>query len=100
MHVKRLLVVSAVVLLARTAHAIPYESFIDVDDEGDLQDLLASGEITQDTFDELIDLLDNGVDLNGVAVLSADPSMHAPHDDCSDFHGAVCAGSRKLRMNS
>lgn len=64
MHVKRLLVVSAVVLLARTAHAIPYESFIDVDDEGDLQDLLASGEITQDTFDELIDLLDNGVDLN------------------------------------
>jgi len=65
MHVKRLLLAAAVlVLVARPAHAIPYEAFIDIDDEGDLQDLLASGEITQDTFDELLDLLDNGVDLN------------------------------------
>ncbi len=49
--------------MARPAHAIPYETFIDVNDEGDLQDLLASGDITQDTFDELLDLLNQGVDL-------------------------------------
>jgi hypothetical protein len=57
-------IVLAVIVVGRPAHAIPYESFIDVDDEGDLQDLLSSGEITQDTFDELLDLLENGVDLN------------------------------------
>lgn len=48
----------------RPAHAIQYETFIDVDDEGDLQDLLLANDITQDTFDELLDLLDQGVDLN------------------------------------
>src|SRR5690242_7179746 len=58
------IVLALIVALGRPAHAIPYESFIDVDDEGDLQDLLSSGEITQDTFDELLDLLENGVDLN------------------------------------
>src|SRR5262245_26628550 len=51
-------------VVARPAHAIPYESFIDVDDEGDLQDLLAAGTITEDTYDELVDLLSNGVDLS------------------------------------
>ena len=50
-------------LVASPAHAIPYETFVDVDDEGDLQDLLAAGTITQDTFDELLDLLNQGVDL-------------------------------------
>lgn len=50
--------------LARTASAIPYETFIDVEDEADLQDLLSAQDISQDTFDELIDLLQNGVDLN------------------------------------
>ncbi len=49
---------------ARTAHAIPYETFVNVDDEGDLQDLLQAQAITQDTFDELLDLLDQGVDLS------------------------------------
>jgi hypothetical protein len=55
--------VIALALGARTAHAIPYESFIDVDDEGDLQDLLASGTITEDTYNELLDLLTRGVNL-------------------------------------
>ncbi|HUS33495.1 MAG TPA: hypothetical protein VMZ53_33565 [Kofleriaceae bacterium] len=50
-------------LAARSASAIPYESFIDVDDEGDLQDLLASGDISQDTYDELLDLMSRGVDI-------------------------------------
>jgi hypothetical protein len=57
------LVLLTLLLVARPAHAIPYETFIDVDDEGDLQDLLAAGTITQDTFDELLDLLNQGVDL-------------------------------------
>ncbi|HEV7555888.1 MAG TPA: hypothetical protein VGO00_10555 [Kofleriaceae bacterium] len=61
---KPYLVVSlALAVTAGTAHAVPYETFIDVDSEADLQDLLAAQEITQDTFDELIDLLDSGVDL-------------------------------------
>ncbi len=51
------------VLAAEPAHAIPYETFIDVDDEGDLQDLVASGTITEDTYNELLDLLTRGVDL-------------------------------------
>ena len=53
-----------VLLIAVPAQAIPYETFIDVDDEGDLQDLLAAGTITDDTYDELLDLLASGVDLN------------------------------------
>ncbi|HTL33612.1 MAG TPA: hypothetical protein VL326_10825 [Kofleriaceae bacterium] len=48
---------------ARTAYAIPYETFIDVDDEGDLADLLSSGDISQDTYDELLDLMSRGVDI-------------------------------------
>jgi hypothetical protein len=51
-----------VIASARAAHAIPYESFIDVDSESDLQDLLSMQEITQDTFDELVELLSAGVD--------------------------------------
>ena len=61
---KKLVVLLVVLVSLRTAHAIPYETFIDVDDEADLQDLLSANDITQDTFDELLDLLDQGVDLN------------------------------------
>jgi hypothetical protein len=57
-------VLVCVLALARAAHAIPYETFIDVDDEGDLQDLLAAGDITQDTYDELLDLMSRGVDIS------------------------------------
>ncbi|MBA3391905.1 MAG: hypothetical protein H0T89_04630 [Deltaproteobacteria bacterium] len=55
----------AVVLLtlARLAEATPYETFIDVDDQADLDDLLAAGDLTQDTYDELLELLSNGIDL-------------------------------------
>jgi hypothetical protein len=62
--VRRWIVTLAVVASARAAHAIPYETFINVDSESDLQDLLSMQEITQDTFDELVDLLSAGVDLN------------------------------------
>lgn len=51
------------VLAAQPAHAIPYETFIDIDDEGDLLDLYASGTITEDTYNQLLDLLTRGVDL-------------------------------------
>lgn len=61
---KRLLLATGVLLLGvQTAHAIPYETFIDIDDEADLQDLLAAGTITDDTYNELLDLLTRGVDL-------------------------------------
>ena len=50
--------------LVRPAAATPYETFVDVDDQADLEDLLAAGDLTQDTFDELLDLLQTGVDLN------------------------------------
>src|SRR4026208_2444155 len=49
--------------LARPAGATPYETFVDVDDQSDLEDLLAAGDLTQDTFDELLDLLQTGGDL-------------------------------------
>lgn len=54
----------AVAAAARPAGATPYETFIDVDDQADLEDLLAAGDITQDTFDELLELLEVGVDLS------------------------------------
>lgn len=61
---KKAVVIALALVLARTAHAIPYETFIDVDNQEDLNDLLASNDISQDTFDELLDLLEQGVDLN------------------------------------
>lgn len=56
-----------VLVLAATAGraaANPYEAFIDVDSEDDLYDLQASGQISDDTFNVLIDLIERGVDLN------------------------------------
>lgn len=53
-----------VLALTRPAAATPYETFIDVDDQADLEDLLASGDITTETYEELLELLQNGVDLN------------------------------------
>ncbi len=52
-----------VIVSARPAAAIPYETFIDIDDQSDLEDLLAAGDISQDTYDQLLDLLSRGVDL-------------------------------------
>ena len=50
--------------LGSSARATPYETFIDIEDQSDLDDLLASGDITTDTYNELLELLTNGVDLN------------------------------------
>jgi hypothetical protein len=62
--VKKWLFTIGLLLWVRTADAIPYETFIDIDDEGDLQDLLAAGTIGEDTYNELLDLLTRGVDLS------------------------------------
>lgn len=53
----------AVLLGTRPAAAIPYETFIDIDDQSDLDDLFASQDISQETYDQLIDLLARGIDL-------------------------------------
>jgi len=57
-------VLVAAVGAARTAAAHPYETFVDIQDVDDLYDLQATGQITDDTFDALLDLLQRGVDLN------------------------------------
>jgi hypothetical protein len=54
----------AVAAAAGRAAATPYETFIDIDDQADLEDLLAAGDVTQDTYNELLDLLEVGVDLS------------------------------------
>lgn len=46
------------------AHATPYEAFIDVESEDDLYDLLATSEISPETFEILRTLLARGVDLD------------------------------------
>ncbi len=46
------------------AQANPYESFISIENEDDLYDLQSQQAITDDTFNQLLDLLDRGVDLN------------------------------------
>ncbi len=54
----------AVLLAASPAAANPYEAFIDVESEEDLQDLFATAQITEETYETLIDLIQRGVDLN------------------------------------
>ncbi|MBX3155865.1 MAG: helix-hairpin-helix domain-containing protein [Deltaproteobacteria bacterium] len=62
---RRAIAISIVLgVFARRAEATPYETFVDIDDQAALEDLLAAGDLTQDTFDELLDLLQSGVDLN------------------------------------
>ncbi|MBA3453468.1 MAG: hypothetical protein H0T42_10285, partial [Deltaproteobacteria bacterium] len=54
----------AVVVSARAASATPYETFIDISDQSELEDLLAAQDISQDTYDELLDLLQRGINLS------------------------------------
>jgi hypothetical protein len=56
-------VVALVVHIAPAA-ATPYEAFIDIETEADLEDLLATGQITTETYGALYALLERGVDLN------------------------------------
>lgn len=60
----RRVVVALVLAMSSTAEATPYETFVDISDQADLEDLFAAGDITQDTFEELLNLLNAGIDLN------------------------------------
>lgn len=51
-------------LAAGPAAANPYETFIDVDDEEDLYDLQATGQIDEETRDTLVDVMQTGIDIN------------------------------------
>jgi len=53
-----------VCILAGVARAHPYETFVDVENEDDLYDLNATGQITDETFEELDEVLARGVDIN------------------------------------
>lgn len=51
-------------VVPRVAWAIEYEIFIDVDDEEELYELWNTGQISDDTFNTLVELRRTGVDLN------------------------------------
>lgn len=60
----RAVLFAAALAVASTARAVQYETEIDVDVEADLYDLLTRGEISSDTLNTLVELLNEGVDLN------------------------------------
>jgi hypothetical protein len=51
-------------LAPRTARAVQYEMLIDVDNEEDLQELFTTGQISEDTWNTLVQIMRRGVDLN------------------------------------
>lgn len=65
------------------AVANPYEAFIDVASEDDLVDLLAAGQISDDTYEALSVLLDRGVNLStaGREELYSLPNLTYPEVD-------------------
>ncbi|HEY3450456.1 MAG TPA: hypothetical protein VGK67_29140 [Myxococcales bacterium] len=50
--------------LSSPSFAVQYETDVDIDNETDLYDLSARGEISAETLETLVDLLRDGVDLN------------------------------------
>jgi len=60
----RAIALLGVLAAAAPASAAPYEAFIEVDDQADLEDLRVAGVISQDSYDELLALLEGGVDLS------------------------------------
>jgi hypothetical protein len=58
------LILAALLAVARPAAASPYEVFVDVETEEDLYDLLASQQISDETFEILLDLFQRGIDLD------------------------------------
>jgi hypothetical protein len=56
-------IVALLLSLAAPAAAVEYELPLEIETEDDLYELLASGEITEETFDVLLELLRRGVDL-------------------------------------
>jgi hypothetical protein len=68
---------------AGQARAIEYEVFVDVDDEEELYDLLNTEQISELTFNTLVDLLRRGTDLNTATreELYALPNLTYEHVD-------------------
>jgi hypothetical protein len=64
MSVARRALAALVILVPALAHAVEYEIEIDITDEDDLYELWNSEQISEDTFNALLDLLRRGVDLN------------------------------------
>ena len=62
--VPAVLAAAALAAAAAPARAVPYEAFVDVEDQDDLDDLLATGQLTPESHDALRALLDRGVDLD------------------------------------
>ncbi|MGC4116253.1 MAG: hypothetical protein QM765_17080 [Myxococcales bacterium] len=50
--------------LCPVAFAVQYETDIDIDNESDLYDLASREEISPETLETLVELLNDGVDLN------------------------------------
>lgn len=65
------------------AHAVPYEVFIDIENENDLYDLLLTRQISERSFDALLLLLQTKVDLNTATrdALYALPNLDYAHVD-------------------
>jgi Helix-hairpin-helix motif len=59
-----LTLLALVLLVPRPAWAIEYEIFIDIDDEEQLYDLFVTEQISEDTYDTLLELRRRGIDLN------------------------------------
>jgi hypothetical protein len=51
-------------LVARPAHAIEYEIFVDVEDEDELYDLYATGQLTEGSYVALLELMREGTNLD------------------------------------
>ncbi len=60
----RALALAIALMLPAVAHAAPYEAFIDVESQEDLDDLFATGDISAETHGALTELLTRGVDLD------------------------------------
>jgi hypothetical protein len=62
--VRKLILLVLALAIASPAGAAEYEIFVDIDDEEDLYELLADGQISEDTLNALIEMLRRGIDLN------------------------------------
>lgn len=64
LHAAAIAIGLATATVATTAHAIEYEVFVDVDDEDDLYELYASGQIGEDSYLSLLEIMRRGTDLD------------------------------------
>ena len=64
MRLMRALALAVALMLPAAAHAAPYEAFIDVESQEDLDDMFATGDISAETHGALTELLTRGVDLD------------------------------------